>query len=129
MKMSPLGSLFLILILSKLIFAPCFFSKLKNPVLVVFKPTFLIFKIEPLFNIVNAVKKAADDGSPGISKLNEFNLSNYEDNSKREFTLTDEQKRIAYQTVGPVYDWAANYFDRLPPRWTSHHYRYGGIMS
>ena len=64
-----------------------------------------------------------------LNSNEEFNLTNYEDNSKREFALTDEQKRIAYQTVGPVYDWAANYFDRLPPRWTSHHYRYGGIMS
>jgi len=61
--------------------------------------------------------------------LDEFNLDSYRDTSKREFSLTDEQKRIAYQTVGPIYDWAANYFDRLPPRWTSHHYRYGGIMS
>ena len=35
-------------------------------------PTFLILREDLWFKIVSAVKKAAEDGSPGISTLNDF---------------------------------------------------------
>ena len=55
-------------------FAPISINVSINPSLKGFKPTFLILRYDFFFSNVKAVKKAADDGSPGtlIEKLLKF---------------------------------------------------------
>ena len=76
--MSPQFSPFIDLIFFTFIFAPILFRIFKTPDLVGFKFIFLRTNFESLDKSVNAIKKAAELISPGIFKLNPFNLSGLE---------------------------------------------------